>query len=184
MFLIRLQLAEFKGQIVNLRFADEHVATISATCVLDAKSIYDVLTSRNQAQGLLEKRTAIELLAYMEDTQRSKTKTRWVHGDANLGDGLTKAGAESMLVKFMKTYTWAITDDPEARSAKKRQQARLGRFEKTESNPEPERPDDPDDFNVLLARTLKTHFPELLVIEDDEEEFPEFDISRFSTGYG
>ena len=61
---------------------------------------YDVLISDNQPTQLAEKRTALELLAYLRNTENN-TETRWVHGEANLADGLTKIGRHPMQREFL-----------------------------------------------------------------------------------
>ena len=101
MHMVRLELTEFTGTIVELDEHDSHVSSVPGVAILDAKAIYDALTGRNQAHSLLEKSTAIELLAYMEATKKNGTMTRWVHGEAKIADGLTKAGAEKILIEFM-----------------------------------------------------------------------------------
>ena len=173
MHYVRLQWAEFEGQLVNLHNADAHVRTVPAIAVIDAKSIYDTLTRRIAAQSLVEKRTAIELLAYMQDVKRNGTETRGVHGEANIADCLTKQGSYQQMLEFMRTFEWQITDDPEALSAKKRQQLKLGRFEQKTSEDV-----DEDNFLSLLARAISNNWPEMIVEEDEEPEW--FDLANFS----
>ena len=62
MYFVRLQWAEFSGQLIDLRNAETHVRSIPRLAVIEAKSIYDVINSNNQVQGLTEKRTAVELM--------------------------------------------------------------------------------------------------------------------------
>ena len=119
--LTRLTWAEFNGARVDLNNVDEHISKIPGTAVIDAKSIYDTLTSTNQPLQLQEKRTALELLAYLQNTEANNTETRWVHGGANLADGLTKIGHHPMLREFLETSTWALIQDPKGLSAKRRQ---------------------------------------------------------------
>jgi hypothetical protein len=102
------------------RHTDECIRHVPGTTVIDAKAIYDTLTSQNQPLQLQEKRTALELLAYLKNTEANGTKTRWVHGGANLGDGLTKLGAAQMLREFLETSTWSIVFDENQVSGKKR----------------------------------------------------------------
>jgi hypothetical protein len=60
---------------------------------------------------MIEKRTAIELLAYLHDTARDGTKTQWIHGETNLADSLTKDGAEKIILVFIEKSTWLIEHD-------------------------------------------------------------------------
>ena len=119
--LTRLTWAEFNGARIDLNNVDEHISKIPGTAVIDAKSIYDTLTSTNQPLQLQEKRTALELLAYLQNTEANNTETRWVHGGANLADGLTKIGHHPMLREFLDSSTWALVQDPKGLSAKRRQ---------------------------------------------------------------
>ena len=88
--LVRAAWAEFNGMVLNLDAPDETIRSVPGVVVIDAKSIYDTLTSQNQPLQLQEKRTAIELLAHLRNTEENGTQTRWVHGGANLADSLTK----------------------------------------------------------------------------------------------
>jgi hypothetical protein len=121
--LVRASWAELNGEPFEAARADEIVKTVPGIVIIDAKSIYDTLTSRNQPLQLQEKRTALELLAYLKNTQKNGTETRWVHGGANLGDGLTKLGAGAMLREFIVTGTWALVQYQKQQSFKKRRAA-------------------------------------------------------------
>jgi hypothetical protein len=130
--LTRLCWAEFNGVVPDLNNVDEIISEIPGTVVIDAKSIYDTLTSANQPLQLQEKRTALELLAYLQNTEENGTETRWIHGGANLSDGLTKIGNHPMLKEFLETSTWALVQDPQGLSGKKRQNLGLDKLSKTE----------------------------------------------------
>lgn len=106
--LCRLAWAEFSGQPVDVNDINKTIRAVPGTVIIDAKSIYDVLTSNNQPLQLAEKRTALELLAYLRNTELNGTTTRWTHGGANLADGLTKLGNHPMLREFLETSTWAL----------------------------------------------------------------------------
>ena len=69
----------------------------------------------NQPLQLQEKRTALEILAYLQNTEANNTETRWVHGGANLADGLTKVAQHPMLKEFLSSSTWALVQDPKGR---------------------------------------------------------------------
>ena len=63
--------------------AGDDVAAVKRTpgvVVIDAKSIYVTIDARNHPVNISEKRTALELLAYLENTTLNGTETRWVHG--------------------------------------------------------------------------------------------------------
>ena len=99
---------EFKGYYVDLNNIDQELHRIPGHVVIDAKSIYDALTSQNQPTQLSEKRTALELIAYLRNTEPNGTITQWVHGGASLADGLTKLGQHPMLREFLTTHTWSL----------------------------------------------------------------------------
>ena len=65
----------------------------------------------------------------MKNTAANNTQTRWVHGGANLADGLAKLGAHPMLREFLETSTWCVVNDPKSISGKKRQAKGLKRLE-------------------------------------------------------
>ena len=99
--LCRIAWAEFNGISVNLSTPEKVLENVPGTVIIDAKCIYDALTSQNQPLQLAEKRTALELLAYLKNTELNHTETRWVHGGANLADGLTKLGIHPMLREIL-----------------------------------------------------------------------------------
>jgi hypothetical protein len=126
--LTRLAWAEINGASMNLNEVDSIIATVPGTVVIDAKSIYDTLTSTNQPLQLQEKRTALELLAYLQNTESNGTETRWVHGGANIADGLTKVANHPMLKEFLETSTWALVQDPKGLSGKRRKELGLDKL--------------------------------------------------------
>ena len=101
--------------------------------MIDAKSIYDTLNSQTQPLQLAEKRTALELLAYLQNTHRNGTITRWVHGGANLADAMTKLGATARLWEFLKTSQWSIVFDENQMSGKKRKAEGLGKLDNSDA---------------------------------------------------
>ena len=127
--LVRGAWAEFNGGEFNLEDPDETIRQVPGTIIIDAKSIYDTLVSQNQPLQLQEKRTALELLAYLKNTELNNTSTRWVHGEANLADALTKINASGMLREFMLTSEWLIVQDDKQRSAKKRKAQGIAKLE-------------------------------------------------------
>ena len=144
--------AEFNGTPFNLDNPDETIASVPGTVIVDAKSIYDTLVSQNQPLQLQEKRTAIELLAYLHNTEANKTMTRWVHGEANLADAPTKLNASKMLREFMTTSTWLIVQDEKQQSAKKRKALGLDKLENEKG--ENKRPPQFRDYAVTRLRDL------------------------------
>jgi hypothetical protein len=162
--LCRLAWLEFNGQDVDLNEVDAALHDIAGTCIIDAKSIYDTLTSQNQPTQLAEKRTALELLAYLKNTEANNTQTRWVHGGANLADGLTKLGAHPMLRELLETSSWCVVNDPKSISGKKRQAKGLKRLEQ---NPGEEAN---QTFEDLAWQKLSVYWPEFADSDESDEQ--------------
>ena len=108
----------------------EGVKAVRAIIAVDAKSIYDCLAKRTGMHTLTEKRTALELMAYAQCIKEVGIETRWCHSEANLADSLTKTTAPGPMELYMKTHKWALVEDDEQLSAKKRRTRGLGRFDK------------------------------------------------------
>jgi hypothetical protein len=160
--LCRLAWLEFNGRQVDLNRVNECLHEIPGTVIIDAKSIYDALTSQNQPTQLSEKRTALELLAYLRNTEANGTQTRWVHGGANLADGLTKLGLHPMLREFLETSTWALVNDSTQLSGKKRKEKGLDKLEPSANEITPEQ------FETLAWNTLRKIYPEFCIESDSE----------------
>ena len=160
--LCRLAWLEFNGKRVDLNHVNECLHEIPGTVIIDAKSIYDALTSQNQPTQLSEKRTALELLAYLRNTEANGTQTRWVHGGANLADGLTKLGQHPMLREFLETSTWTLVNDISQLSGKKRREKGLDKLEQSASSLSPEQ------FETLAWNTLRKMYPEFCTHTDSD----------------
>ena len=166
LYMVRLCWAELTGYEVDVHEADMYAQVVPATSIIDAKAIYDAITSRTSVHGMIEKRTAIELMAYIQDTSRNGTKTRWVHGGANLADGLTKAPTDKRLEEFITKGEWQIVDDPEAKSAKKRAKDGEGRLDSRKAIMQEER-----DFQGLTLAAIHEAFPQMIQDDAEDEEF-------------
>ena len=163
--LCRLAWAEFNGHDIDLNAIDEVVRSVPGTVIIDAKSIYDSLTSQNQPMQLAEKRSALELLAYLKNTEANGTDTRWVHGGANLADGLTKLGNHPMLREFLETSTWSLVWDPAQVAGKKRQAKGLDKLENDEKANVVT-----DKFDDLAWSLLRKEWPEFCQTSGSDEE--------------
>jgi hypothetical protein len=131
---------------------DDHDGMARATpgtVVIDAKSLYDALTRQTQPLQLSEKRTALELLAYVRNTEKNGCSTRWVHGGANLADSLTKPTATTLVVEFLKTHIWSVVHDEQQMSGKKRRAQGLDKLEEHSGQ----------GFFTLAREALHQYFP-------------------------
>ncbi len=118
--------------VLNLDAPDEIIRTIPGVVVIDAKSIYDTLTSQNQPLQQQEKRAAIKLLAYLRNTEENDTQMRWVHGGENLADSLTKLSASGLIREFTLDSKWSVVQDESQSSGKKRKAQGLDKFQNKE----------------------------------------------------
>ena len=110
---------------VDLRKTDDYLSSIPSCMVCDAKNIYDgVVKVETSGLHMEEKRTAIELLAIKERLQQANVSLKWVNGDQELADGLTKPWKHEGLIQAMEGKHWRIVFDPAYQSAKRARAAR------------------------------------------------------------
>ena len=86
--------------------------------VMDSKGIFDSMTRNVSAlHGLKSGRAGYELTIAASQAKEVRTSLRWVHGEAQLPDALTKGGAakKMMLQFFANGQRWQLIHDPEAR---------------------------------------------------------------------
>lgn len=76
---------------VDLGKRDEVIALQESFLISDSKNVFDRL-ERIQTSGLQmeERKTAIELVGIKERLSQANVKCKWVSGDQELADGLTK----------------------------------------------------------------------------------------------
>ena len=92
-----------------------------AAIMTDSKNCFDVLKSESSCLGQKDKRTGIELLEYRMCCEEDGTVTRWVAGESQLANSLTKSTEPHQLDLFLKLgCRWKIVDDPLFQSARKR----------------------------------------------------------------
>ena len=167
--LCRIAWAEFNGISVNLNTPEKVLENVPGTVIIDAKCIYDALTSQNQPLQLAEKRTALELLAYLKNTELNHTETRWVHGGANLADGLTKLGIHPMLREFLTTHTWSLVQDKDQRSGKKRQSQGIGKLVNEAHKSEELKAEEWESFRECAWEKLRVAWPDFCRESDSED---------------
>ena len=102
---------------------EELFDTVEPYLWTDCKSLYDALTWI-EASGLQlnEKRTAIEVLCLKQRNRNKWFRHKWISGDQNLADGLTKLAVSSLdaLLRAVRLGRWRIVYDPSFVSAKKK----------------------------------------------------------------
>ena len=73
-----------------------------------------------------EKRTCIEMMGIQESLEPENVEVRWVHGEANLANSLTKSTELEQIDSFFRAGSrWAIVQDDLMLSAKRRRQLGL-----------------------------------------------------------
>eukprot|EP00439_Symbiodinium_sp_Y106_P027988 s1180_g3.t1 len=112
LFAIRLQIAEFLGYKVDLRNVDASVRQIPAALISDSKCLYDRLQQTALTLKGEEKRSDIEPLCLKEAMETTALEVRWVHGDAQLANSLTKDSEYQQILLFQSLGgRWRITYD-------------------------------------------------------------------------
>ena len=109
-----------KPKDIDLRQSDTYLKEIPSCLVCDAKNIFDgIVKVETSGLHMEERRTAIELLAVKERLLQAGVSLRWVNGDQELADGLTKGWKHEALIKALCDAHWRIVYDPEYQSARK-----------------------------------------------------------------
>ena len=108
---------------LNLRDADVHLCEVPSIVVCDSKNAYDGL-AKVETSGLHmeEKRTAVELLGIKERLSQAKVQIKWVDGDQELADSLTKPWVYEQLMRALDLGCWSIVFDSAMMSAKRKRQ--------------------------------------------------------------
>ena len=126
----RFQLAEMLGFPVDVRNVDLTVNQIPGSVVTDSRNVFDKLETETLNIRGAEKRTDLELLALKAAQIRNQVAMRWVHGEAQLANGLTKGNEFKQLELFYSMgQRWRLVEDPERASARRRKASGLAPLE-------------------------------------------------------
>ncbi|CAE7836823.1 GIP [Symbiodinium sp. CCMP2592] len=123
-FLIRAMWLEVHGIELHRDTLHETVRDNSiGILVTDSKGIYDAFTRNvSSLHGLRSSRAGFELTVAVQQAMQLQTHLRWVNGEAQLADGLTKdtATARKGLLSFLANgQRWSVVYDPKFTAAKK-----------------------------------------------------------------
>ena len=145
LFYARFQMSEMLGFGVDVRNVDETVNRVPGCVVTDSRNVFDKLETETLNIRGAEKRTDIELLALKSAQERNQVVFRWVHGEAQLANGLTKEGEYKQLDLYYKMkHQWRLVEDPERASARRRKALGLEpldeRVKHQRDVPQPEEP--------------------------------------------
>ena len=121
LYYMRFQLGEMLQTGIDVRDPDFVVNSVSGTVVSDSRNVFDKLQTEVLLVRGAEKRTDISLLSLKEAQSRNGVDIRWVHSEAQLSNGLTKAGEYKQFSLFYDMQCrWRVVEDPEKNSARKR----------------------------------------------------------------
>ena len=108
-------------KVLDLRKSDDYLKTFESCLVGDARNIYDGI-NKVETSGLHmeERRTAIELLSIKERLRQARVTLKWVDGEQEMADGLTKPWKHEPLIKALSRRTWKLVYDPKFQSARRK----------------------------------------------------------------
>ncbi len=130
LYFTRFQMSEMLGFSVDVRNANETVNRIGGCLITDSRNVYDKLETETLNIKGAEKRTDIEMLALKAAQIRNRVVIRWVHSEAQLANGLTKANEFKQLQLFYQMrQRWRIVEDASRASARRRKQLGLAPLE-------------------------------------------------------
>ena len=96
-----------------------------------SRNVYDKLNTEVLVIKGAEKRANIELLSVKDSQMNTDLEIRWVHSEAQLANGLTKAGTSREFELYYKMGgRWRIMEDPSMMSARRRKSLGLQPLQK------------------------------------------------------
>lgn len=126
MFAVRFQLAEFLVRHANVWDCDATVRSVPGALISDSKNVYDRVSQTMLTLKGAEKRSDIETLCLKEAMSHSEVQIRWVNGDSQLANSLTKENESHQIHLFLSRHCrWRIIYDEELLSGKRRKQLGL-----------------------------------------------------------
>ena len=130
LFAVRFQVREFQGGQVSLWNVDGAVMDASGVLISDSKNLYDKLGQTVMTLRGAEKRADIEALCLKESMGATGLTVRWVNGDSQLANALTKSHELHQLIEFnRRDGQWRIVYDPDLLSGRRRKQLGLSSLE-------------------------------------------------------
>ena len=103
---------------------------IPGVIISDAKNLYDRLSQTMLTLRGAEKRSDLESLCLKESMEQAGTLLRWVNGDSQLANSLTKETEPHQCLLFSsRNCKWRIVYDSELMSGRKRRSKGLSSLE-------------------------------------------------------
>ena len=121
---LKLAYLDMQGsRVLDLQDVDPYLQEIPWILVCDSKNVYDGLAKvKSTGLHMEEKRTAIELLGIKARLIPANISIRWVDGDQELADCLTKPWVYDQSLRALDLGSWKIVFDSEMLSAKNKRQ--------------------------------------------------------------
>ena len=136
LYYARYQWSEMLYGNVNVREPEETVKKTPGYLITDSRNVYDKLVTEVLVIKGAEKRANIELLSVKDSQLTTGLEIRWVHSEAQLANGLTKAGASREFELYYKMGgRWRIVEDLTMMSARRRKQQGLEPLQKETERP-------------------------------------------------
>lgn len=124
------QLGEFLGFPPDIHDLDGYVSKVPGVLISDAKNLYDRLSQTMLTLRGAEKRSDLESLCLKESMNWAKTQLRWVNGDSQLANSLTKPTEPHQCLLFSsRNCRWRIVYDSELMSGRRRKNQGLSALE-------------------------------------------------------
>ena len=135
LYYIRFQWSEMLYGRPDIRDADATVSRTGGCLITDSRNVYDKL--RNEVVSIkgAEKRANIELLGLKQSQMSTQLVVRWVHSEAQLANGLTKARSAKEIDRFYAMgHSWRIIEDEDMKSARRRKSEGIQPLEQTDKH--------------------------------------------------
>ena len=130
LYAVRFQVFEFFGGQVSLWRCDDAVTCVPGVLISDSKNLYDRLSQTVLTLKGAEKRSDIESLCLKESMGSTGVIVRWVNGDSQLANSLTKENEPHQISEYLRRNgTWRIVFDPQLLSGRKRKQLGMDRLD-------------------------------------------------------
>ena len=131
LYYARYQWSEMLYGEVNVRDPEATVRQTPGYLITDSRNVYDKLNTEVLVIKGAEKRANIELLSVKDSQMSTDLEIRWVHSEAQLANGLTKAGTSREFELYYKMGgRWRIMEDPSMMSARRRKSLGLQPLQK------------------------------------------------------
>ena len=123
-FIKQIMLDWFNKETIESDEVDSAMRQVESVLVCDSRNLYDALAKiESSGLHLEEKRTAIEVLSIRKRTKAAGIVLRWVDGDQQLADGLSKNNEYDQLIEIFRRGAIRLVFDPQFVSAKKKRAA-------------------------------------------------------------